>query len=39
VANLNTRIADGVVAINVTTPTSSYASNIASEAGVSTTCH
>jgi hypothetical protein len=39
VANLNARIADGVIAINVTTPTSSYASNIAGETGLSTTCH
>ena len=39
VANLNARIADGVVAINVTTPTSNYASNIAGETGLSTTCH
>ena len=38
-ANLNARIADGVVAINVTTPTSNYASNIAGETGLSTTCH
>jgi hypothetical protein len=38
-ANLNMRIADGVVAINVTTPTSNYASNIAGETGLSTTCH
>jgi hypothetical protein len=39
VANLNARITDGVIAINVTTPTSNYSSNIASEAGVTTTCH
>lgn len=38
-ANLNLRIADGVIAINVTTPTSNYASNIAGETGLSTTCH
>ena len=38
-ANLNARITDGVVAINVTTPTSNYASNIAGETGLSTTCH
>jgi hypothetical protein len=38
-ANLNARIADGVIAVNVTSPASNYASNIAAETGVATTCH
>ncbi len=38
-ANVNARIADGVIAVNVTNSESAYGSNISSLGTLSTTCH